>query len=101
MSAWENASSKFNRALCIPSQGLWKRASSTWSQAGSKCWEGGNAGRRPRRGARLNVTRAIEAALASITTHHPSLGRHLRSTIRTGRYCSYSPDPRISIDWQL
>ena len=27
--AWENASSKFNRALRIPSQRLWKRASST------------------------------------------------------------------------
>lgn len=25
--AWENASSKFNRALRVPSQGLWKRAS--------------------------------------------------------------------------
>lgn len=25
--AWENASSKFNRALRIPSQGLWKRQS--------------------------------------------------------------------------
>ena len=24
--AWENASSKYNRALRIPSQGLWKRA---------------------------------------------------------------------------
>jgi hypothetical protein len=24
--AWENASSTFNRALRIPSQGLWKRA---------------------------------------------------------------------------
>ena len=24
--AWENSSSKFNRALRIPSQGLWKRA---------------------------------------------------------------------------
>jgi hypothetical protein len=23
--AWENASSKYNRALRIPSQGLWKR----------------------------------------------------------------------------
>jgi alkylhydroperoxidase family enzyme len=27
--AWENASSKFNRALRIPSQQLWKRLSST------------------------------------------------------------------------
>jgi alkylhydroperoxidase family enzyme len=26
--AWENASSKFNRALRIPSQGLWKREKS-------------------------------------------------------------------------
>jgi alkylhydroperoxidase family enzyme len=25
ISTWENASSKFNRALRIPSQGLWKR----------------------------------------------------------------------------
>ena len=25
--AWENASSKFNRALRVPSQGLWKRSS--------------------------------------------------------------------------
>jgi alkylhydroperoxidase family enzyme len=24
--AWENSSSKFNRALRVPSQGLWKRA---------------------------------------------------------------------------
>jgi alkylhydroperoxidase family enzyme len=27
--AWENASSKFNRALRIPSQGLWKRRPTT------------------------------------------------------------------------
>jgi alkylhydroperoxidase family enzyme len=27
--AWENASSKFNRALRIPSQGLWKRNGKT------------------------------------------------------------------------
>ena len=24
--AWENASSKFNRALRVPSQGLWRRS---------------------------------------------------------------------------
>ena len=27
--AWENSSSKFNRALRVPSQGLWHRARST------------------------------------------------------------------------
>lgn len=30
--AWENASSKFNRALRIPSQGLWKRADAPESE---------------------------------------------------------------------
>jgi hypothetical protein len=51
--------------------------------------------------ARLNVTRAIRAALDSIARGHPSLGQHLRSTIRTGRYCSYTPDPRVPVDWKL
>jgi tetratricopeptide (TPR) repeat protein len=50
--------------------------------------------------ARLNVTRAIKAALDNIARHHPLLGRHLRSTIRTGRYCSYTPDPRSPITWE-
>jgi alkylhydroperoxidase family enzyme len=27
--AWENASSKFNRAFRVPSQGLWKRAAAS------------------------------------------------------------------------
>jgi alkylhydroperoxidase family enzyme len=27
--AWENASSKFNRALRVPSQGLWKRGAAS------------------------------------------------------------------------
>jgi alkylhydroperoxidase family enzyme len=31
--AWENASSKFNRALRVPSQGLWKRAGSAEAPA--------------------------------------------------------------------
>ena len=51
--------------------------------------------------ARLNMTRAIKAALANIATHHPALGQHLRATVRTGTYCSYTPDPRLPIDWQL
>jgi hypothetical protein len=50
--------------------------------------------------ARLNVTRAIKAALDNIARNQPPLGRHLRSTIRTGRYCSYTPDPRAPITWE-
>ena len=34
--AWENASSKFNRALRIPSQGLWKRGPSGQAESGGE-----------------------------------------------------------------
>jgi hypothetical protein len=50
--------------------------------------------------ARLNATRAIRAALANLARANPSLGRHLAATIRTGRYCAYTPDPRAPIAWQ-
>jgi hypothetical protein len=50
--------------------------------------------------ARLNATRAIRAAMANLARVHPSLGRHLSATVRTGRYCSYVPDPRAPIAWQ-
>jgi tetratricopeptide (TPR) repeat protein len=49
--------------------------------------------------ARLNVTRAIRAAMANLARDNPSLGRHLAATIRTGRYCSYTPDPHAPISW--
>jgi len=51
--------------------------------------------------ARLNVTRAIRSAIANIDRANQPLGRHLSTTIRTGRYCSYAPDPRAPIDWEL
>jgi hypothetical protein len=50
--------------------------------------------------ARLNATRAIRAAMANLARAHPSLGRHLAATVRTGRYCAYTPDPRASIAWE-
>jgi hypothetical protein len=49
--------------------------------------------------ARLNATRAIRAAMANLARANPALGRHLAVTIRTGRYCSYLPDPRAPIAW--
>jgi catechol 2,3-dioxygenase-like lactoylglutathione lyase family enzyme len=49
--------------------------------------------------ARLNVTRAIRAAVANLARANPALGRHLAATIRTGRYCAYLPDPRLPIAW--
>jgi len=50
--------------------------------------------------ARLNVTRVIRSAMANLARANPPLGRHLSATIRTGRYCSYTPDPRVPITWE-
>jgi hypothetical protein len=50
--------------------------------------------------ARVNVTRAIKLALHKISEHHAALGRHLASTIKTGTYCSYTPDARMPISWR-
>jgi hypothetical protein len=51
--------------------------------------------------ARLNVTRAIRAVLRTIAQHHPELGKHLDRAVRTGTFCSYSPDPAVKIDWHF
>jgi hypothetical protein len=50
--------------------------------------------------ARLNATRAIRAAMANLARADPALGQHLAATVRTGRYCSYVPDPRVPITWE-
>ena len=49
--------------------------------------------------ARLNATRSIRAAMANLARATPHWGRHLAATIRTGRYCSYTPDPHAPITW--
>jgi hypothetical protein len=51
--------------------------------------------------ARVSVTRAIRAVLSRIKEHDPALGAHLDATIRTGTFCSYTPDPRVPIAWRL
>ena len=49
--------------------------------------------------ARVNVTRAIKAALERIGEHSSGLARHLATTVRTGTFCSYQPDPRVPVTW--
>jgi hypothetical protein len=49
--------------------------------------------------ARVNVTRAIKAALRRIAERDASLAAHLRATIKTGSACCYLPDPRVPIQW--
>jgi hypothetical protein len=51
--------------------------------------------------ARVNVTRAVKAALLRIQRCSPALGRHLAATIKTGVFCSYAPDPRFPPSWQV
>ncbi|MDP8904012.1 MAG: hypothetical protein M3N29_01625 [Chloroflexota bacterium] len=51
--------------------------------------------------ARQAATKALKSALARIAAQSPGLGRHLASTIRTGTYCRYEPDPRLPIVWRF
>jgi TolB-like protein/Tfp pilus assembly protein PilF len=48
---------------------------------------------------RSAVTWRIRNAIRRIEKKHPSLGKHLSMSIKTGIYCSYSPEK--SVDWSL
>src|SRR5262249_27915319 len=49
--------------------------------------------------ARVAVTRRIRAAVGKIGRAHPALGYHLDSSVHTGRFCSYRPDPSHPTSW--
>jgi len=51
--------------------------------------------------ARINVTRAIKAVLDRIAENSRPLAEHFEATLRTGTFCSYTPDPRASLRWEL
>jgi len=51
--------------------------------------------------ARLNVTKAIRAALHKMSESHPALGHHLTTSITTGTFCAYTPDPTQPLSWTL
>ncbi|MGH2736867.1 MAG: transcriptional regulator [Actinomycetota bacterium] len=51
--------------------------------------------------ARASVTQAVRHAMARIREHNPELGNHLDSTVRTGTYCVYLPDPRVPAAWKV
>lgn len=53
----------------------------------------------PAERARVNVSRAIRTAISRIGAHSRSLGHHLDSTVHTGTYCSYTPDPDAPPTW--
>ena len=51
--------------------------------------------------ARINVTRAIKAAVRRIAALEPELGHLLRGTVRTGTSCAYEPDPGVPLEWEV
>jgi hypothetical protein len=51
--------------------------------------------------ARVKATRSIRTAMQRIGTHNAPLIEHLRATIKTGTSCSYTPDPRLPVDWEF
>lgn len=48
----------------------------------------------PTERARAAVTLRIRSVIKRITGEHPSLGKHLANSIRTGVFCCYSPEER-------
>ena len=54
----------------------------------------------PSERARQSVTKAVRLALEHIRRHSPSLAEHLSSTVRTGTFCAYLPDPRLPARWR-
>jgi eukaryotic-like serine/threonine-protein kinase len=51
--------------------------------------------------ARVSVTKAIRTAIRLIDRQSRELGEHLRSSIRTGRFCSYAPPGETPPAWRL
>jgi hypothetical protein len=50
--------------------------------------------------ARVSATNAIRGVLRKMSPQHPSLARYLTTTIRTGSFCGYFPDPRFPGAWR-
>lgn len=51
--------------------------------------------------ARVSVRKAIAASVAQIRERDQDLGLLLTTTVRTGTYCRYTPDPRLPVIWEL
>ena len=49
--------------------------------------------------ARTAVTWRIRSAIRKAVAVHPTLGRHLENSVKTGTYCTYAPEKEI--DWLL
>lgn len=48
---------------------------------------------------RVNVTNAVRSVINRVRPEHPSLARYLATTIKTGRFCAFNPDPNYPEAW--
>src|SRR6185436_13558966 len=48
--------------------------------------------------ARSAVTWRIRSAITRVEAVHPTLGRHLKNSVRTGTFCAYMPEQPV--DWR-
>ncbi|HVO27733.1 MAG TPA: hypothetical protein VMW56_29340, partial [Candidatus Margulisiibacteriota bacterium] len=51
--------------------------------------------------ARVAVTKRIRETIERVRAGHPELGHYLATTINTGQFCSYVPDPVRPVMWTL
>jgi ATP/maltotriose-dependent transcriptional regulator MalT len=51
--------------------------------------------------ARVNATRSIRTLLKRVAEYDEGLGHELESTVRTGTFCAYEPDPRRPVRWSV
>jgi tetratricopeptide (TPR) repeat protein len=54
----------------------------------------------PAERARANVSKSLRSCLRRIEQSHAALGAHLATTVKTGYFCSYQPDPRVPVEWR-
>jgi hypothetical protein len=51
--------------------------------------------------ARVNVTRSIRGVIKRLSEYDADLGHELETTVRTGTFCAYEPDPRRPVSWSI
>jgi pimeloyl-ACP methyl ester carboxylesterase len=49
--------------------------------------------------ARASVSKAVHSAMRRLDDQHPELGRHLSLAVHTGTFCTYDPDPLVTVTW--
>jgi hypothetical protein len=71
----------------------------TYLTAASRPGRGARLGGSYSERARVSVRNNIATAVRTIGSHNDALGRHLSNAVRTGTFCSYTPERRINWDF--